>query len=162
MTLASAIQIGNPVSYDRAVRALRRFDGVVGQASESELAEAAARADLTGLYTDPHTAVAMAVLEKLARDGTIEPDQRTVVISTATGLKFTDFKVRYHQEALADYGVTPQHPNRIVELPPDLDAVKREVFGHLEAWPQASDGAATAPPSEPLFQPLAGDRSSRL
>ena len=50
----------------RAVRTLQRFDGVVEQATEDELAEAAARADLTGMFTDPHTGVALAVLEKLA------------------------------------------------------------------------------------------------
>src|SRR5205823_2848142 len=56
-TLATAIKIGNPVSYDRAVRTLKRFDGVVEQATEDELAEAAARADLTGMFGDPHTGV---------------------------------------------------------------------------------------------------------
>src|SRR5437879_10518926 len=39
-TLATAIKIGNPVSYDRAVRTLQRFDGVVEQATEDELANA--------------------------------------------------------------------------------------------------------------------------
>jgi threonine synthase len=47
-TLASAIQIGNPVSYEKAVDAIRRYDGIVEQASEVELAEEAARADRTG------------------------------------------------------------------------------------------------------------------
>ena len=47
-TLASAIQIGNPVSIHKAIRALQQFDGIVEQASESELADAAARADRTG------------------------------------------------------------------------------------------------------------------
>ena len=44
-TLASAIQIGNPVSVNKAIRTLKQFDGVVEQASETELADAAARAD---------------------------------------------------------------------------------------------------------------------
>ena len=52
-TLASAIQIGNPVSYKRAVRALQQFDGVVEQASEAELADEAALADRTGMFNDP-------------------------------------------------------------------------------------------------------------
>ena len=65
-TLASAIQIGNPVSINKAIRALQRFDGIVEQASESELAEAAARADRTGMFNCPHTAVALAALEKIA------------------------------------------------------------------------------------------------
>jgi threonine synthase len=127
-TLATAIKIGNPVSYDRAVRTLKRFDGVVEQATEDELAEAAARADLTGMFADPHTGVALAVLEKLARAGTIQPGQRTVVISTANALKFTDFKVAYHERALGDLGIASRYANRAVELPPDIEAVKRAVF----------------------------------
>ncbi|HIQ04541.1 MAG TPA: threonine synthase, partial [Anaerolineae bacterium] len=64
-TLASAIQIGDPVSYEKAVKVLKQFDGIVEQATEHELANAAARADLTGMYTCPHTGVALAVLFKL-------------------------------------------------------------------------------------------------
>ena len=56
-TVASAIQIGNPVSYAKAVDALRRYDGVVEQASESEIMEECARADRTGLFNCPHTGV---------------------------------------------------------------------------------------------------------
>ena len=50
-TQASAIQIGNPVSIDKAMRTLKRYRGIVEQASEEELADAAARADRTGMYT---------------------------------------------------------------------------------------------------------------
>jgi threonine synthase len=128
-TLATAIKIGNPVSYDRAVRTLQRFDGVVEQATEDELADAAARADLTGMFTDPHTGVALAVLEKLVRAGTIQSGQRAVVISTANGLKFTDFKVAYHDARLADLGIASRHANRPLELPADFEAVRRAVLG---------------------------------
>jgi threonine synthase len=132
-TLATAIRIGNPVSYARAVRTLQRFEGVVEQATEAELAEAAARADLTGMFNDPHTGVALAVLEKLAANGTIQAGQRTVVLSTANGLKFTDFKVNYHERALGELGISSHHANRPVELPPELDAVKRAVFSNASA-----------------------------
>src|SRR5438034_8208913 len=63
-TLASAIRIGNPVSVRRAIRALRKYDGVVEQASEPELADAAGLADRTGMFNCPHTGVAMAALVK--------------------------------------------------------------------------------------------------
>ena len=71
--------------------------GVVEQASEDELADAAARADRTGMYTCPHTGVALAVLVKLRERGIIDPKERVVVVSTANGLKFTEFKIRYHE-----------------------------------------------------------------
>jgi threonine synthase len=84
------------------------------------------------MFSDPHTGVALAVLEKLVARGDIEPGQRTVVISTANGLKFTDFKVLYHERRLEEYGIDSQYTNRPLELPPDLDQVKRAVFGSLE------------------------------
>jgi threonine synthase len=101
-TLASAIQIGNPVSIKKAIRTLQQFDGVVEQASEAELADAAARADTTGLFNCPHTGVALAALEKLVASGVIQGRHRVVVVSTASGLKFTDFKVQYHEGTLKD------------------------------------------------------------
>ncbi len=101
-TQATAIQIGNPVSAPRAVRALEAMDGIVEQATEQELSDAAARADRTGMYTCPHTAVALAALEKLVKQGTIEKHHKVVCISTASGLKFTEFKVRYHEGKVPD------------------------------------------------------------
>jgi threonine synthase len=121
-TLASAIQIGAPVSADRALRALGALDGMVEQATEQELADAAARADHAGLFTCPHTGVALAALEKLARAGTIRKDQRVVVISTAHGLKFPDFKVGYHDETLP--GLRSPLRNASVKLAPTLGAVQ--------------------------------------
>ncbi len=85
-TLASAIQIGDPVSLPKAIAALVRFDGVVEQADEAELANAAAKADRTGMFNCPHTGVALACLEKLVAAGTIESHQRVIVVSTAHGL----------------------------------------------------------------------------
>lgn len=120
-TQATAIQIGNPVSAPRAIRALEAMDGIVEQASERELAEAAARADRTGLYSCPHTAVGLAVLEKLAARGTIGPRDRVVCISTASGLKFTEFKVRFHEGALD--GVPTELANPPVMLPADYGQV---------------------------------------
>ena len=124
-TLASAIQIGNPVSYERAVKTLRTFDGVVEQVSESELANAAARADRTGLYACPQTGVALAALFKLMDQGVIRQEQRVVVISTAHGLKFSRFKVDYHSEKLDS--ILAQYPNPPIELPADYNAVVKAI-----------------------------------
>jgi threonine synthase len=121
-TLASAIQIGNPVSAPRAIRALEAMNGVVEQATEEELCEAAARADRTGLYVCPHTAVALAAAEKLAARGTIQKGERVVVIATASGLKFTEFKVRYHDRAIP--GVACPRANPPIELAADYHCVR--------------------------------------
>jgi threonine synthase len=126
-TLASAIQIGNPVSAKRAIRALAQFDGVVEQATEEELADEAALADRTGMFNDPHTGVALAAFRKLVDRKLIRPKQRVVVISTAHGLKFAEQKTAYHQGRLA--GIQPRYANRPLEIEADLrmvtDAIKR-------------------------------------
>jgi threonine synthase len=120
-TQATAIQIGNPVSAPRAMVALEAMNGIVEQASEQELADAAARADATGMYTCPHTAVGLAVLEKLRADDTIKSTDKVVCVSTANGLKFTEFKVRYHDGAIE--GVTSTHRNDAVMLRADYGTV---------------------------------------
>jgi threonine synthase len=121
-TLASAIQIGDPVSAKRALRALEALDGVVEQASEQELADACARADRAGMFTCPHTGVALAGLEKLAARGVIKRSDHVVVISTAHGLKFADFKVGYHEGTLP--GLASPLRNGSVKLAPTLGTVQ--------------------------------------
>ena len=130
-TQATAIQIGNPVSVHRAIRTLRRFDGIVDQATEPELADAAARADRTGLFNCPHTGVALAVLIKMVERKQILPDHRVIVISTATGLKFPDFKVAYHN---VDPGEpAPRYLNAPIELEADYEGVLKQIGAHLDA-----------------------------
>lgn len=129
-TLASAIQIGNPVSYPRAVRALRDFQGVVEQATEDELANAAARTDLHGLFNDPHTAVALSCTEKLISRGTIGAGESVVVISTAHGLKFSEFKTGYHEGTLA--GVEARYRNSAVRLPADPERVRQAIQDRIQ------------------------------
>ena len=124
-TLASAIQIGNPVSVWKAIKILKKFDGIVEQATESELTEAVAQADQTGLFNCPHTGVALAALMKLAQSGQIQRRDRVIVISTASGLKFPDFKIGYHEKTLE--GVESQYANSPVALDPDYDDIRRTI-----------------------------------
>ncbi len=135
-TLASAIQIGAPVSVKRAIRVLKAFDGVVEQATESELANAAARADLEGAFADPHTGVALVALDKLAKAGTIQRGSTVVVISTAHGLKFPDFKVGYHRGSLPDVQSAAANPP--VELPADAAQVKSALGALLDRFAKVS------------------------
>jgi threonine synthase len=124
-TAASAIQIGNPVSAAKAIRILKKFDGIVEQATEDELGNAAALADRCGMFNCPHTGVALAALIKLKDRGLVDPDERVIVISTANGLKFSEFKVGYHRGTLE--GVDSKHANLPVDLPADFDAVRRAI-----------------------------------
>ena len=129
-TLASAIQIGDPVSYKKAIRALQAFDGIVEEATESDLANMVGRAKKTGLLCCPHTGVALAVLEKLVDRGDIKKRDRVVVISTANGLKFTDFLFKYHTDQIkgiqSDYAFSP------VELAAKYEDVRKVILERIE------------------------------
>jgi threonine synthase len=107
----------------------------VEQASEEELAEAAALGDRTGMFNCPHTGVALATLIKLLKAGKIDKVERVVVISTAHGLKFVEMKVKYHQNELE---FPSRHANRPIELPANLDAVKQALDQALEKRGQLS------------------------
>ena len=129
-TLANAIQIGDPVSYKKAIKVLKEFNGIVEQATEDELANASAQSDRTGLFSCPHTGVALAVLTKLLDKKAIKPHEKVVVISTAHGLKFSEFKINYHENRLEE--VTPRFANLPVEVPPQYDAVRTAIYRKLE------------------------------
>jgi threonine synthase len=130
-TLASAIQIGNPVSRTKAIRTLQAFAGLVEHAGEAELANAAARADLTGMFCCPHTGVALAAVEKLVARGVIGAEERVVVVSTANGLKFTDMKVRYH-EATLESVPKPLYANMPIDVPNDFVRVRDTALRALD------------------------------
>jgi threonine synthase len=127
-TLASAIQIGDPVSIVKAIRTLKQFDGIVMDATEQELSDAAALGDRTGMFNDPHTGVALAAMIKLIKSGKIDRSEHVVVISTAHGLKFTDFKVNYHEGKL---GFPSMYANKPIEVAANVSAVKEALTNAL-------------------------------
>lgn len=128
-TLANAIQIGNPVSVNKAIKTLKEFNGIVEQASETELADAAATADRTGTFSCPHTGVALAAFLKLQARGTFGKKDRVVIISTANGLKFPEFKTAYHGGKIR--GADKKLRNRPIELPDRYEAVRDAIFNGI-------------------------------
>lgn len=126
-TFASAIQIGDPVSIDRAILALEDANGIVEEATEEEMMDAAARADRTGMFNCPHTGVALAALIKLRQKNVIGPNDRTVVVSTAHGLKFTQSKIAYHSQTIPN--MSCQFANPPVSVKEDLGAVMDVIRG---------------------------------
>ena len=113
------------MSYERAVKVLREFDGIVEQATENELANSSARADKAGLFTCPQTGVALAALLKMIERKVIKKKDRVVVISTAHGLKFSQFKVDYHEKTLQE--VDSHYANPPIMLPANVDAVRSAI-----------------------------------
>ncbi|KAL0333734.1 UNVERIFIED_CONTAM: Threonine synthase 1, chloroplastic [Sesamum angustifolium] len=124
-TFASAIQIGDPVSIDRAVYALKKSNGIVEEATEEELMDAMALADSTGMFICPHTGVALSALMKLRGNGIIGPNDRTVVVSTAHGLKFTQAKIDYHSGAIEE--MECRYSNPPVSVKADFGLVMDEL-----------------------------------
>ena len=80
--------------------------------------------------------MALAALFKLVGRGTIAPDETVVVVSTAHGLKFPDFKIDYHSDNLREvFGVVPRNVNRPVEVDADYEQVRSTVLRSIEAVP---------------------------
>src|SRR5947208_6333282 len=130
-TYATAIRIGNPVSFGKAVEALRATNGIVEQATETELVAACAEVDRFGFFTDPQTGVARAATIKLVKANVISPSSRVIVISTAHGLKFAEFKTKLHQGQLPEADPTLQ--NNLIQVPPDVAAVRAAIDGRIPA-----------------------------
>ena len=130
-THATAIQIGNPVSFGKAVMALKATGGIVEQASEAELVNASAEVDRFGFFNDPQTGVALASTMKLVKSKVIPASSRVVVISTAHGLKFSEFKTKFHQGQLTE--VNPSLQNLPINVPADTNAVRAAIDGRIPA-----------------------------
>jgi threonine synthase len=130
-THATAIQIGNPVSFSKAVRALRATNGIVEQATEAELLHAAAEVDRFGFFNDPQTGVALAATKKLVKARSIPTASRVVVIGTAHGLKFAEFKSRFHQGQIPMSDSPLQNPP--ISVPADVNAVRAAIDGRIPA-----------------------------
>ncbi len=120
-TVASAIRIGNPASYDRAVQSITETDGVVLSATDAELLEAKAAIDASGIGCEPASAVTLAGLRQLVRDGQVKSSDRVVAVLTGHILKDPGLLLRYHSEMQPP----PPGANRPIEIDPDLREVER-------------------------------------
>src|SRR2546422_5449116 len=98
-TLFRSINIGNPASYERAVRAIRETNGVVTAVSDEEIFEAKAVVDAAGVGCEPASAASVAGVRQLLHSGVIDPGQLVVAVLTGHLLKDPDSVTRYHQAA---------------------------------------------------------------
>jgi threonine synthase len=120
-TVATAIKIGDPASYDRAVRAIMETNGVVLAVDDAELLEAKAIIDASGVGCEPASAVGLAGLRQLVRKGVVNPSDSVVAVLTGHILKDPGLLFRYHQEM----DPPPAGANRPVEIEPSLAEVER-------------------------------------
>jgi threonine synthase len=101
-TLATAIRIGNPASWKKALRVLQATGGEVEQVSEVEIAAAKAEIGADGIGCEPASAVTLAGLKKLRRSGFVKPGESVVLILTGHVLKDPDFTIKFHRGDLFD------------------------------------------------------------
>jgi threonine synthase len=100
LTLASAIKIGAPVSWQKAWRALRWTNGRVLTVTEQEIADAKAIVGRDGIGCEPASATTVAGIKRLAESGVIQPDEVVVAVLTGHSLKDTEYVINYHSETL--------------------------------------------------------------
>jgi len=120
-TVATAIRIGAPASWDRAVRAIRETNGVVTDVSDAEILEAKAVIDAAGVGCEPASAASIAGVASLRRAGVIDAGESVVAVLTGHLLKDSESVVRYHQETEP----APPLANRPIEIEPRLAEVER-------------------------------------
>jgi threonine synthase len=99
-TLASAIKIGAPVSWQKAWRAVRETGGRVITVTEQEIADAKAIIGRDGIGCEPASATTVAGIRKLVAQGEIKNDENVVAVLTGHLLKDTDYVMKYHSGSL--------------------------------------------------------------
>jgi len=146
-TLATAIKIGNPISWKKAMRGIEATDGWVTEVNEQEIADAKAVIGRDGIGCEPASAVTIAGLKKIIRDGTDRAvDRQEVVVAILTGhmLKDPDYAVLYHKDNLYEEFATtsakivPIGPkiqsnfgNMPVQIGPDADKLIQIILARL-------------------------------
>lgn len=100
-TLATAIRIGAPVSWKKAVNAIRNSDGTAETVTDEEiLAAQKLLARVEGIFVEPASASSIAGLIKLVANGVIDRDERVVCVTTGHGLKDPDTAVQMSEKPL--------------------------------------------------------------
>ncbi len=124
-TIASAIKIGNPVSWKKALRAIKTTNGLVEQVSDQEIMDAKAIVDSSGIGCEPASAASVAGAKKLLEDGIIDRDEQIVCIITGNLLKDTDSTINYHLSNLK--GIKPKYSNKPIVIESTIEAVKEAI-----------------------------------
>jgi threonine synthase len=96
-TRATAIRIGNPVSWEKAVKVIRATAGTCEEVNEIEIAQAKAEIGAEGIGCEPASAVTLAGLKRLLRSGFVKKDESVVLVLTGNLLKDPDFTMEFHR-----------------------------------------------------------------
>ena len=125
-TMATAIRIGNPASWKKAVRVIRETGGAVEQVSEIEIAIAKAEIGAEGIGCEPASAVTLAGLKKLVKQGFVKRNESIVLILTGHALKDAEFTLKFHRGDLfsaAGSDAMKSQQRAPIVLEPNVEAV---------------------------------------
>ncbi len=133
-TRATAIRIGSPASWQKAVKVLQATAGACEDVSEIEIAQAKAEIGAEGVGCEPASAVTLAGLKKLLQQGFVKREETVVLILTGNLLKDPDFTMEFHRGELLSEAKQPQHRelNSLRHPPVILDANLEAVMRALE------------------------------
>ena len=132
-TRASAIRIGNPASWKKAVRILESTGGWVEQVNELEIAIAKAEIGREGIGCEPASAVTLAGLKKLVADGRVGREETAVLLLTGHTLKDPEYTINYHRGQLLN------DAELAAGTPAQRDEYKATQFGPLVLDPNTDD-----------------------
>src|SRR5579872_7106905 len=127
-TLATAIKIGDPVSWPKAFHEVTATKGVVEKVSEQEIADAKAIIGRCGIGCEPASAATLAGIRKLTRDSVIERDADVIAVLTGNLLKDPDYIYHYHTGQLKDPAgglIEPRFGNQPTVVPNDPEAIRK-------------------------------------
>lgn len=121
-TYATAIRIGNPRSWEKAIREVETLNGVVISRTDQEILDAKAQVDAAGIGCEPASAAAVAGVKELVARGVIAQDARVVSILTGHLLKDPETTVGYHEGTLAQ--ITPPAESGRQTVEASLEAIR--------------------------------------
>jgi threonine synthase len=124
-TRATAIRIGNPVSWKKSLRGIRESNGFVEKVSDQEILDAKAQVDAAGIGAEPASCASVAGVKKLVAHGVIREGEIVCGILTGHLLKDPDTVASYHQGRLE--GIRPTYANTPLSVSAELDAILRAI-----------------------------------
>ncbi|MCP4179904.1 MAG: threonine synthase [bacterium] len=126
-TIATAIKIGNPISWEKSLKGIEWSNGVVEDVTEQEIMDAKAMVDASGIGAEPASCCVVAGAKKLVESGIIDKECSAVGILTGNILKDPDAVVNYHLDKLTDLGITGKFRNVPVSITADLKSVEKAI-----------------------------------
>ena len=128
-TRATAIRIGNPASWKKAIHVIGQTGGACEEVGEVEIAQAKAEIGAEGIGCEPASAVTLAGLKKLLKQGFVKPDESVVLILTGNLLKDPDYTIEFHR---GDLFKEEKELHELRQAPIVLDAKLDSVIRTLE------------------------------